>query len=717
MTNTIEILMKARKEREMTLKELSEKSGVSLGTVNKLFSGGIASVKVSTANKLAVALGLNPEDLISANVSSENNQSKKAVINYGFVKCGAFTNEVRVCDVDFNVQKTLDLINCAVKEGVKLAVFPELGISSYTASDLLYQETLLTAVNNGIERLVKETALKEILFFVGVPARVNGRIYNCAVAICKGKILAVIPKTNLPNYNEFNEKRHFTPAPECVAYINYCNQTVPFGKNVILCNNLMPEMRVACEICEDIWVPNSPSISHCIAGATIIANLSTSNETVGKSTYRKEMINMHTSRCLCAYVYTSSGAGESTTDAVYGGHNFICEAGGVLAESKPFENGVAIADVDCAHLDFERSKKFTSITSNEQYLMVNFDLACENLTLARKYEKTPFVPENKIQRDETCAESLEIQARGLLKRINHVNCNKLLLGISGGLDSTLAMLVAIKALKLAGKKSEDLIAITMPCFGTSKRTLNNARKLCAELKCTFIEVDISESVKCHLKDLGHDGITPDVTYENAQARERTQVLMDYANKVNGLVIGTGDMSELALGWATYNGDHMSMYSVNGGVPKTLTKEIVLYYGENSNEKLKSILFDIADTPISPELTPLENGEIKQSTEGIIGPYVLHDFYLYHMIKHGFAPSKVYYIAKQVFSDIFKKEDIAKYLKIFIRRFFSQQFKRSCLPDGPKVTALSLSPRGNWRMPSDAVCTAWLNDLQAVLDME
>lgn len=711
----IEILIKARKEREMTLKELSEKSGVSLGTVNKLFSGGIASVKVSTANKLASALGIDLETLISANEGVES--KKPSCDTYGFVKCGAFTNEISVCDVDFNVNKILELINFAVKEGVKVAVFPELCITSYTSGDLVFQDALLAAANDGVMRLALQTTLKDILYFVGAPVKVKGRIYNCAIAICKGKILAVIPKTNLPNYNEFYEKRYFAPAPNGVSYIEYCNQTVPFGTNILLCNTLFPEMRVACEICEDIWVPNSPSIFHSLAGANLIVNLSASNEILGKKHYRKEIVKAHSYRCICGYIYTSSGNGESSTDTVFGGHNLICEMGNVVAESKPFSNGIAIGDVDCAYLDFERTKKFTSLDTDQEYLTVNFELDCDNFKLTRGFEKTPFVPTEPALLNETCTDALEIQVRGLLKRIRQVNCKKLVLGISGGLDSTLALIVAIKALKLAGKKSEDLVAITMPCFGTSDRTLNNARKLCSEFKCTFLEISIAESVKKHLSDIEHDGVTPDVTFENAQARERTQVLMDYANKVGGLVVGTGDLSELALGWATYNGDHMSMYSVNGGVTKTLAKAIVLHYANLSNERLKSVLYDIAETPISPELTPLENGEIKQSTENIIGPYILHDFFLYNIIKRGYTPSKVYFVACKTFEGEFTKNDIAKYFKLFVRRFFSQQFKRSCLPDGPKVDAISLSPRSNWKMPSDAVCEVWLKNLQEVLDSE
>ena len=708
MNDIIEILKKARKQQGITLKELSEKSGVSLGTVNKLFSGGIASVKVTTANKLASVLGVS----ISENLSSEQ-KTVKPVDNYGFIKCAALTNEVKVCDVEFNAKTTVELVKKAAKEGVSLAVFPELNIPAYTAGDLMSQDLLVRSCLTALESIANQTKHINMLFFVGMPFRVFSRMYNCAVAVCKGEILAIIPKKNLPNYNEFCERRHFCEPEEFVTFVDLFGKKVPFGYKIILQNTLMPEMKVACEICEDLWVPDSPSVSHALNGATIVVNLSTSNESASKENYRRSMVAMHASKCLCAYLYASSGKGESTTDVVFGGHNIINEAGRLIAESKPFEGGYAIGDIDCSFMEFERSKKFKYRRDDDGYTFVDFKLETGDFKLERKFAKTPFVPEDLQVRKERCEMVLNIQAHALCKRIEHTNTKKLVLGVSGGLDSTLAMLVCERALKLAGKKPEDLIAITMPCFGTSNRTYNNAIVLSKELKSTFVEIDIKESVLKHFEALGHDPSVTDVVYENSQARERTQVLMDYANKVGGLVVGTGDMSELALGWATYNGDHMSMYSVNSSVPKTMVKAIVIHEGEKRGGVLGKTLLDIADTPISPELMPSNKGEQTQPTEDFVGPYELNDFYLYYLIKHGFAPSKVFYIACHAFKDLYSKETVYKWLRSFIRRFFTQQFKRSCQPDGVKTGALCLSPRGDWKMPSDASYALWMSDLDAV----
>ena len=475
----------------------------------------------------------------------------------------------------------------------------------------------------------------------------------------------------------------------------------------------MREMKVACEICEDLWVPDSPSITHALSGATIIVNLSTSNETTGKSDYRRQMVAMQSSKCLCGYVYCSSGYGESTADVVCGGHNIVNEAGRFIAESKPFGEGIAIGDIDCAFLEYERAKKFKYKSQAPDYVYVDFALSNENFKLERRFTPSPFVPEDEHLRALRCESVLEIQAQGLRRRIEHINAGKLVLGVSGGLDSTLAMLVCERALKLAGRKPQDLVAITMPCFGTSNRTYNNALILSRELKCTFLEINIKESVLKHFEDIGHDVNVHNVVFENSQARERTQVLMDYANKVNGLVIGTGDMSENALGWATYNGDHMSMYSVNAGVPKTLVKAIVMHEGLKRGGVLGASLMDIADTPISPELMPAKDGKQTQPTEDFVGPYILNDFYMYHLLKHGFSPSKVFYIAIHTFKDLYKPQTIYKWLYSFVRRFFTQQFKRSCQPDSIKVGSLSLSPRGGVRMPSDISYALWMSDLEQI----
>ncbi len=708
MDKTIEALRRIRKEKGLTLKEVTALTGMSAGTVNKIFSGGINSIKTQTAEKLANAMGVTLAELGDTNQPQKKEQSK----TYGFVKCAALTNEVSVGDVDFNVQKTIELIDFAYKKGITVAVFPELSLTGYTVGDLMYQEALLNAAERGLKRVIDASANKNMLVFAGLPVRVDGRIYNCAAAFCGGKLLAVVPKRNLPNYNEFYEKRYFNAAPDENTVIDYCGYHVPFGYKIILKNALMPEMKVAAEICEDIWVPDSPSVFHALAGANIVVNLSASNESAGKENYRRKMVSMQSSKCLCAYIYCSSGEGESTTDVVFGGHDIIYEAGRRIAESMPFGEGKAIGDIDCAFLEFERSKKFTRPFAAVGYGFVSFNVDPSGFTLERRYSRTPFVPEDRARLTERCEDVFNIQSHGLLKRIKTVNPKKLVLGISGGLDSTLAMAVAVNALKLAGRHAKDLIAITMPCFGTSERTHNNAVRLTELFGATFKEVDITESVKSHLVDIGHDGTTADVTYENAQARERTQVLMDYACKEGGFVVGTGDMSEAALGWSTYNGDHMSMYNVNCGVPKTLVKAMVRYYGTKLGGKLGEVLFDIADTPISPELTPASDKGV-QSTEAIIGPYVLHDFFMYYLLKHGFMPSKVFYIATHVFAGEFSPEEIAKTLETFIRRFFASQYKRSCVPDGVKTGSLCLSPRGDWRMPSDASRNLWLNDLYSV----
>ena len=708
MNDIIGILKQARKQKGYTLKMLSEKSGVSLGTVNKLFSGGIASVKFSTAQKLAQALEItleNVTDMEKTNIIQED--------NYGFVRCAAVTNEVQVCNVEFNTKTTIELIHKMAKKGVSIAVFPELNLSSYTAGDLIIQETMVINSLKALEEVAKATLGLNILIFVGLPFRAFSRLYNCAAAVCNGEILAIIPKKNLPNYNEFFERRLFCEPEDDVCYVDLFGKKVPFGYNVILQNTLIPEMKVACEICEDLWVPDSPSVSHALEGATIIVNLSTSNEVAGKSYYRRQMVSMHASKCLCAYIYSSSGKGESTADIVCGGHNIINEAGRFISESQPFGDGIAIGEVDCRFLEFERSKKFKYRRPKVNYVYVDFALPQINFDLQRVFSKTPFVSENKQIHEERCEEVLNIQAQGLRKRIEHIGTKKLVLGVSGGLDSTLAMLVCERALKLAGLKPSDLVAITMPCFGTSKRTHSNAGILSKELKATFLEIDIKDSVMEHFKAIDHDPTITNVVYENSQARERTQVLMDYANKVNGIVVGTGDMSELALGWATYNGDHMSMYNVNCCVPKTLVRALVLYEGQKRGGKLGEVLCDIADTPISPELMPSKNGEQTQPTEDFVGPYVLNDFYLYYLIKHGFSASKVFYLANHVFKNDYDSQTIYKWLHSFIRRFFTQQFKRSCQPDGVKIGALCLSSRADWRMPSDASYNLWIKDLESI----
>lgn len=722
--NSIENLKAIKKQKGITLKEISEKSGVSLGTVNKLFSGGIKSIKTETLQKIAAALGVGVSSVLTSAPAPENlcdepeNTLKKynSAKTHGFSRVAAFSGRIKVADVEQNVNNIIDDIAEADKNGASIVAFAELSITAYTVGDLVLQEALLNAALSGLKKIAKSTLGRELIAFVGLPLRVDGKVYNCAAAVAGGEVIGVVPKVNLPNYNEFYEKRTFCEGNREVRYIDLFEKKVPFGANIIFKNEKMPEQKISLEICEDIWVPDSPSISHSMAGANVIINLSASNESAGKSEYRKAMVSMASSKQLCAYVYVSCGYGESTGDVVFGGHDIVYEAGRLISESKPFGEGKLYADVDCRFLEFERSKKFHTATKPAEHLTVLFS-ASKDFSLARKFSKTPFVPEDENRLDSRINEVFAIQTAGLAKRVEHVKAKKLVLGVSGGLDSTLALLVCVETLKKLNRPASDVLAVTMPCFGTSDRTKNNAVKLAELLGCELKEINVKNSVLSHFNDIGQDVLTADVTYENAQARERTQVLMDLANKTGGLVVGTGDLSELALGWCTYGGDHISMYGVNAGVPKTLIKQMVIRLGKRYSKAAEKILLDIADTPISPELTPAENGVIAQVTEDIVGPYVLHDFFLYYSIKHGFAPSKVYYLAKQTFKGVYPPEILQKWLYNFINRFFNQQFKRSCLPEGPKTGALCLSPRGDWRMPSDAVKTLWLNDLNAAVNAD
>lgn len=637
-------------------------------------------------------------------------------MKYGFVKTMAVTPELKVADVDFNVDKIKESIKTADKLNAELVVFPELSITGYTCGDLFYSEVLLMGALKGLKEIVDFTKGIKTLIFLGLPFKKDGLIYNVAAAVSDGKVLALVPKTYLPNYNEFYEKRHFVSAPEentiltNVSFFN--NEEIPFGKNVIFCDKYNCDFTVSAEICEDLWTVNSPSLSHAMAGANIIVNLSCSDETVGKAEYRKNLISIHSAKTVSAYVYADAGNGESTTDLVFSGHDIIAENGAIIAEKPLFSNGYITADIDVQFLSFERSKLFNydKFSAAFKYLKIYFDASRENGKIERLFEKTPFVPSGVSDLKERAELILSIQAAGLKKRIEHTGAKTAVIGLSGGLDSTLAILTTVRAMELLKRNAKDVIAVTMPCFGTTSRTFENTLKLAKSLNVTLKKVDITKSVIRHLKDIKHDGI-PDVTYENSQARERTQVIMDIANMTGGLVVGTGDLSELALGWATYNGDHMSMYGVNASVPKTLVRHLVKYCADNSKGKLKAVLYDILDTPVSPELLPPKEGEISQKTEDIVGPYELHDFFLYHMIRKGYSPAKILFAAEKTFSGIYEREVILKWLKIFIRRFFNQQFKRSCVPDGVKVGSVALSPRGDWRMPSDAVSALWLNELE------
>lgn len=629
----------------------------------------------------------------------------------GFIKVSAATPKIKVADPAYNTEEILKIIDETEKNGASILVFSELTISGYTCGDLFLQQPLLTECKNQLLRIVKATENKSMLVVVGCPIVIKQKLYNCAVVISDGSILGIVPKTHLPNYSEFYELRHFTSGEGLEEDLWFGEE---FGYVNVAVNQLfkckeIPELVVACEICEDLWVPLPPSTYHAMAGATVICNPSASVETTTKESYRRSLVSNQSARLLSAYIYADAGEGESTQDVVYSGHHLICENGSVLAEAKRFTNEIIYADIDVQKLAAER-RKMTSFPGGQtdDYFEQEFSLEVKENKITRTFPKAPFVPDNQDERDKRCDEILSLQSMGLKKRLEHTNCKHAVVGISGGLDSTLAVLVTARAFDLLDIPRENLICVTMPCFGTTDRTYQNAVSLIKELGATLKEVRIEKAVRQHFADIGHDENNHDVTYENSQARERTQILMDMANQYNGMVIGTGDMSELALGWATYNGDHMSMYAVNCSVPKTLVRYLVLYYAETTdNKKLSEVLMDVLDTPVSPELLPPVDGVISQKTEDLVGPYELHDFFLYYMLRFGFPKAKLYRMAKLTFDGVYDDETIKKWLDKFYWRFFSQQFKRSCLPDGPKVGSVAVSPRGDLRMPSDASPTAWL----------
>lgn len=633
---------------------------------------------------------------------------------HGFIKVCAATAPIRVADVNFNCENIIKSIFDCKEKGCQLIVFPELCVCGYTCGDLFNQRRLLDGVEEAICRIAESTKGNRALVFVGAPVSVNGRLYNCAVVMSDGKILGIVPKTYLPSYSEFYERRHFTPAESENAVITFCGQQVDFGKKLIFKAENCPDFTVSAEICEDLWVPDSPSIYHAKAGANIIVNLSCSDETIGKAEYRRDLVRMQSAKLVCGYVYCDAGDGESTTDMAFAGHNVICENGELLCETELFENGQIFAEIDVDKLTNERRRMantFFSAGDAKDYKIIGFITDNGGEDIERSFPKTPFVPANNVKLRERTELILSIQTAGLTKRLLHTRSKTAVIGISGGLDSALALLVTARAFKKAGKDPADIIAVTMPGFGTTGKTYNNSLKLIKCMGATARTVNISQSVLQHFNDIGHDPSVLDVTYENAQARMRTLILMDLANKTGGIVVGTGDLSELALGWATYNGDHMSMYAVNCSVPKTLVKHLVSYEAERLGGESEEVLKDIVNTEISPELLPPDkSGNIAQKTEDLVGPYILHDFFLYYIVRWGFTPSKVRFLAHKTFSDMFSKEVIDKWLKNFYRRFFAQQFKRSCIPDGVKVGSVSLSPRGDWRMPSDAINDLWLKDL-------
>lgn len=632
----------------------------------------------------------------------------------GFVKVAAATPDIRVADISYNTEQICKLIDETVANGAKIVVFPELCVTGYTCGDLFFQDILLERSKEALNEIAEYTKDKDALVFVGVPLAINGKLYNVAAALNRGKIIGLVTKTFLPNYSEFYEMRTFQAGPEEARVILYEGEQVAFGPQILFKAKNMEGLIVSAEICEDVWSPIPPSIMAATAGATILVNCSASSETYGKDGYRTSLISGQSARMIAGYVYANAGAGESTTDLVFGGHNIIAENGMVLKESRRYMNDVIYSEIDVHRLLNERRKNttFQQMSGKHFLVTVPFEIEKEETELTRSISQMPFIPEDEKERDECCEEILMIQALGLKKRLQHTNCRNVVIGVSGGLDSTLALLVAVKTFDMLGIDRKNITAVTMPCFGTTDRTYQNACVLIEKLGVTLREISIQEAVRNHFKDIGQREDLFDTTYENAQARERTQVLMDIANMENGMVIGTGDMSELALGWATYNGDHMSMYGVNSSIPKTFVRFIVKHCAvECEDETFKKALFDILDTPISPELLPAKEGEIEQKTEDLVGPYELHDFYLYYMLRYGYEPSKIYRLARKAFAGVYEDETILKWLKSFCRRFFTQQFKRSCLPDGPKVGTVGLSPRGDLRMPSDACVTIWLEELE------
>lgn len=631
----------------------------------------------------------------------------------GFLKAAAFSPALRVADCTYNAQQMLTQLQTAAQRGVKLAVFPEFCLTGYTCGDLFLQRTLQQGALDALEWLLAQTRALDTVVLVGLPLLVHGKLYNCAAVLCRGQLLGVVPKTYLPNYGEFYEKRQFTPGSTEVQTVTVCGQQVPFGTSLLFRCRQMPSFVLGVELCEDLWSALPPSTFHALAGATVIANLSASDETVGKAEYRRALVANQSARLLCGYLYASAGHGESTTDMVFAGHDLIAEDGSILAETAPFAGDHAETELDCQRMEAERARNTSFEHTAEGYITVEFDLTPEETVLTRRIDPAPFVPGDPQRRAARCELILKMQADGLAKRLEHAHAKTAVIGISGGLDSCLALLVAVRAMKQLHRSAADVLAVTMPCFGTTKRTRSNAEILCGELGVSFQEIRIAGTVRSHFADIGQDETVLDVTFENGQARVRTLELMDLANRTGGLVVGTGDLSELALGWATYNGDHMSMYGVNGSIPKTLVRYLVAYEADRTLGELSDVLQDVLDTPVSPELLPPKDGEISQKTEDLVGPYELHDFFLYYMLRFGYPPRKIFRAAHKTFAGVYDDATIKKWLTTFMRRFFTQQFKRSCLPDGPKVGTVTLSPRGDWRMPSDAVSALWLKEAESL----
>ena len=629
----------------------------------------------------------------------------------GFIKVAAASPSLKVGNPSFNKERIIDLMTEADRKGVKVLVFPELSITGYTAGDLFFQSALLESATEALLEIAEASAALDVLSFVGYPLRYNGKLYNTAAAVKGGRILAFVAKRNLPNYSEFYEERWFTPSPKENLVLESEDGDILFGSRIIFSASFPSSLKIAAEICEDLWVPDPPSTHHAAAGATVLVNLSASDEIIGKSEYRKSLVSGQAARTVSAYIYADASEGESTTDMVFTGSNVISENGTILASVEYSCDSLLITEVDTDRLERERAARNTYMTEEDGYDYIDIEFDEEETLLTRPIDPHPFVPSDEDRRRERCEKILTLQDLGLKRRLSHTKSRKVVVGLSGGLDSTLALLVAVRAFDMLALDRKGIVAITMPCFGTTGRTKSNAEKLALTEGVDFRTIDIGESVKSHFRDIGQSMDDLSVTFENGQARERTQVLMDVANKEGALVIGTGDLSELALGWATYNGDHMSMYGVNGGVPKTLVRHLVRYVAETTSIKEEAeVLLDILATPVSPELLPARNGEISQVTEDLVGPYELHDFFLYNMVRLSFSPGKIFRLASIAFSGIYDCETIYKWERTFIKRFFQQQFKRSCLPDGPKVGTITLSPRSDWRMPSDGDSEIWLKAL-------
>ena len=640
-------------------------------------------------------------------------------MNYGFIRVAAAVPSIKVADCEYNAEKIIMLITKASEEQVQFLVFPELSLTAYTCGDLFLQQKLLMDAEVQLNRILASTQDTNMVFITGMPVYADNQLFSCGVVIQSGKILGVVPKTYIPGYSEFYEERWFAPGTKALSdRVKLCGQKVPFGTDLLFEEAVNNKICFGLEICEDLWVPVSPSSYEAVSGATLIFNLSASNEIVGKYEYRRELVKQQSARCTAGYIYASAGVHESTTDVVFGGHAIISEYGTVLAESERFSQAdeLIIADVDIDKLISDRRKNtsFMECVCDKKYRKIEFNLPGHTFNkLKRRIESHPFVPSDISVRDKRCQEIFAIQTSGLAKRLTHTGMKHAVLGISGGLDSTLALLVTASTFDKLNIPRKNILAVTMPGFGTTGETYNNALKLMEHIGVGRCEIDIKDACLQHFEDIGHNPEVHDVTYENVQARERTQILMDIANKTGGLVVGTGDLSEMALGWSTYNGDHMSMYSVNCSIPKTLVQFLVAWAADNIvDERTKNVLHRILDTPISPELLPPDpDGQICQKTEDIVGPYELHDFFLYHMVRYGAPPEKILFMADMAFNGKYDVKTIKRWLKVFYKRFFSQQFKRSCVPDGPKVGTISLSPRGDWRMPSDASAAAWLKELE------